>query len=68
MDNIFFSIMSHKDVTYATSFKESGNVPKATVDIKRKLGDARPEMGGNSHEIKKSKKRNNKNNTNHDTY
>lgn len=48
MDNRNFSISLHKDVTYATSVKETGNGQKAMVDIKQKLGDARPELGGNS--------------------
>lgn len=51
MNNYFFCILPHKDVTYATSFKELGNGQEATVGIKfSKLGDARPELGGFSHE------------------
>ena len=47
-----FSIQSYKDVTYANSFRESESGPEPIVDIKQtKLGDARPEKGGNSCKI-----------------
>jgi len=47
-----FSIQSYKDVTYANSFRESGSGQEPMFDIKQtKLGDARPEKGGNSCKI-----------------
>lgn len=52
MNYQIFSIQSYKDVTYANSFKESESGQEPMFDIKQtKLGDARPEKGGNSYKI-----------------